>query len=290
MTIFADAFKQQSVFYAAKRLLDAGVSVIPVNGKRPAVYTWSQYQQRRMSVEGFMQHMYRQPVSGLAIIGGKVSNNLVVIDLDGIAAVNRFVSTFPDIAENTLTTTSGSGVGMHCYLIVADMPPNVRRDGVEIRGEGCYTVAPPSIHPNTGKPYTLKAGLPVLNVPHIKPIVRWLKPVVSVEKARYVAIKPGGSNPAWVAAAVTRQIDDLRSTSINVNNKLNAVSYSLARICANPRSGLSAHSIQQQIMDSIPEYIARDGYQAARNTMLSGWNAGWRKPAHIPKATNGRTN
>jgi len=267
-------------------LISRGISVLPVQGKRPAVRSWARFQAQIMPPQDFNAIMRSSPQLGIAIVAGEVSQNLVIVDLDGLEAVRRFRDAFPDLCDS-LTVASGSGLGQHIYLHVDDMPPNKRRNGVEVRGNGCYTVCPPSIHPTTGKLYRLENNAPVLRVKNIAPVLRWLSPPPSSPPPS--SPRPNGANDAWVSSAVMRELRNLRNAPQgNVNNTLNAVSYRLARICANPESGLDPHAIQSQIMNQVIEYRAHKGERAAEKTMLSGWGAGWHKPVSIPKARYGR--
>ncbi|MEM6283786.1 MAG: bifunctional DNA primase/polymerase, partial [Chloroflexota bacterium] len=281
---------ESSAYDAGLALLNAGVSVLPVIGKRPAVFNWSRFQAEAMNAPDWMEATYGNNSIGVAAIAGAVSGNLVIIDLDGLPAMKSFVGRFPDLTES-LCVGSGSGNGMHIYLRVDNMPPNRRKNGVEIRGEGCYTVCPPSIHPVTGNRYQLLHDAPILQFNNINPVLRWLNPEKPVPNTEVNDLRPSGGNDAWVTAALLREITNLRLASEgNVNNTLNAVSYRLARIAANPDSGLIPSDVQSTILASIPDYIAREGERAARNTMMSGWRAGWAKPAHIPQAQYGRDN
>lgn len=107
----------------------------------------------------------RWPNLNVAIVCGKVSGNLVVLDFD--EDDEKDVHGFDTLAEwedehgelpRTATAITGRG-GMH-YLYRASRPvhPSVNRDkGVDVRGEGSYIVAPPSVHPN-GSLYRWNAG------------------------------------------------------------------------------------------------------------------------------------
>lgn len=87
----------------------------------------------------------------LAIRTGAVSG-IVVIDIDPGhgGAINA------DLMPRTAYVVTGSG-GLHLYYRHPGVPvPNSQSrlaPGVDVRGDGGYVVAPPSIHPRTGQPY-----------------------------------------------------------------------------------------------------------------------------------------
>jgi len=102
-----------------------------------------------------------------AIVCGRVSGNFFVIDFDDKKAVSKFdeikrreMSLFLVMAINE-TLIVKTGRGLHIYLRA---PDNIevktqKFDGVDIKGEGGYVVAPPSIHPS-GATYTFVANDP----------------------------------------------------------------------------------------------------------------------------------
>lgn len=94
-------------------------------------------------------------------IGIATGNSLMVIDLDvddgqgedGIATLRAWENEHGELPE-TCSVVTGRG-GLHLYYVV-DEPVgcSVNKDaGVDIRGDGGYVVAPPSIHPDTGRAY-----------------------------------------------------------------------------------------------------------------------------------------
>jgi len=105
------------------------------------------------------------PDLNIAIVCGRASNNLVVLDFDeddekdvhGFDTLSEWEDESGELPA-TATAITGNG-GMH-YLYRANNPyhPSVNRDlGVDVRGEGSYIVAPPSVHPN-GRRYEWNRG------------------------------------------------------------------------------------------------------------------------------------
>ena len=99
------------------------------------------------------------PERNIGIATGTDYSGLVVIDIDdkngkcGSASLRDWEMEHGDLPE-TVTAISGSG-GTH-YYFYTDKPFRSKTDimeGVDIRANGGYIIAPPSIHPVTGHPY-----------------------------------------------------------------------------------------------------------------------------------------
>lgn len=185
------AARNENPVAAAVAYAAAGYSVLPLRGKKPALKTWEQLQQRRpdvLEIGRWQKWGWRWNVG---IICGVVSGNLVVIDLDGLNAVGLFESAFPAWLD-TYTVATGSGEGKHLYYHVQDLPTttrvNVAGGNLEMRANGCYVVAPPSIHPDTGMSYRVERDVPPLRVKHMNGVKRWLYQFIAAKQPRP---KPG---------------------------------------------------------------------------------------------------
>jgi uncharacterized membrane protein len=173
------AAQEQTALAAALAYAALGLSVIPLVGKRPALTTWTEYQQTAASQETIKAWNNAGLLKNIGIVCGKVSGNLVALDLDGAAGYPAFVATFPTLAE-TYTVASGGGVGKHVYFGVEQMPASVKAMGtpignLELCGEGRQVVAPPSIHPTTGQLYRVEQAMDVLRVPDLTELVMWIE-------------------------------------------------------------------------------------------------------------------
>ena len=164
---------------AALAYATLGLSVIPLDGKRPALPTWTQYQQEAASSEAIKAWSSAGLLQNIGIVCGSVSGNLVVLDLDGAAGYPAFAATFPALAE-TYTVASGGGVGRDGYFYVDIFPPSIKAmntpiGNLELCGEGRQVVAPPSIHPTTGQPYRVEKALDILHVSDLAALAAWIK-------------------------------------------------------------------------------------------------------------------
>ena len=141
--------------------------------KRPAIKSWAPYQ-KQLPSESELEKWFKGKVRNIAVICGRISGNLVVIDFDCEKRFKEFIAKLKNASiglqwavENTWIVKTGKGY--HVYLRLeseSDLPGNKVRvsEGVDIRGEGGYVVAPPSKHP-TGTQYVF-----ILNDPRETPI------------------------------------------------------------------------------------------------------------------------
>jgi len=106
-------------FKIARKLLRAGVSIIPTQptSKSPAVSTWKQYQQH-LADEDRLPEWFSNG-NNLAIIGGAVSGNLLILDFDHPGLYDEFRQMCEDhdldILNECAVVETPSG-GNHVYL------------------------------------------------------------------------------------------------------------------------------------------------------------------------------
>jgi hypothetical protein len=124
----------------------AGYSIIPLNprSKIPLV-EWREFQTKRPTVDQ-VSNWFIDHERNIAIITGAVSG-LVVVDVDEVRGgkVQELIDRFP---TNMIAKT---GKGYHLYYSYPGWNVENRVDilpGVDIRGDGGFVVAPPSIHAN----------------------------------------------------------------------------------------------------------------------------------------------
>jgi hypothetical protein len=120
----------------------------PSPGKKPLIFS-SEYHQRLPTDQEIRQWWAKWPVANVAIITGNISKNLAVLDADdesAIELVNRMCS---EILSKIPTVLSQRG-GRHFYFSnsVVSTSITVRGYHLDVRADGVYIVAPPSIGPN----------------------------------------------------------------------------------------------------------------------------------------------
>ena len=169
------AAEKQTTSAAALAYAALGMSVLPLEGKRPTLNNWKAYQQHRADEQTIRAWRF----GNVGIVCGAVSGNLVVLDLDALAGYAAFAATFPELAE-TYTVASGGGVGRHVYFYAEQLPPSVKAmktpiGNLELCGNGRQVVAPPSVHPVTGNRYRIEKPLDILRVPDLNALAAWIE-------------------------------------------------------------------------------------------------------------------
>ncbi len=134
-----------------------GWQVIPLNGKIPR----TEYGYKDATTDpGIIEAWWNKwPDANVGIVTGAVSG-LVVLDVDRhgedgmktLADLEREYGSIP----STLQVKTGGG-GIHYYFRYpkeGKAPCRTRiYPGIDIKGDGGYVVAPPSLHPDTHRPY-----------------------------------------------------------------------------------------------------------------------------------------
>jgi hypothetical protein len=152
--------------------LQAGLSIIPISNKIPTIKSWSEYQTRVPRPDELVYH------DGYALICGKVSGNIEVLDIDvkhdpEKKLLTRLKETigpefFSELQQTIVIQSTPSG-GYHfiyrCETIAGNKKLAKTATGeviLETRGEGGYV----AIAPTPG--YVIKKG-DLLNIPTITP-------------------------------------------------------------------------------------------------------------------------
>lgn len=183
---------------------------LPHGSKVPKLQRW---QERATTDDGKLMQWFATTDRGVAIATGRESG-LWVLDVDvagdkaGDETLAELCATHGDLPP-TRTSITGSG-GVH-YLFAWPTDGREPRNsagtrlgpGLDVRGEGGFIVAPPSVHPN-GRTYEWDAGEP----DEVAEAPEWLlalvcppdpEPVRAVENAEQRSDRPGDQ---W-AASVT---------------------------------------------------------------------------------------
>jgi len=155
----------------------AGWSVVPLrpHDKRPLI-EWERFQDERASPAIIAAWYRRWPDANVGIVTGEISN-LVVLDIDphhgGDDSIERLERQFTPLPVTVEATTGGGG--RHLYFA---HPGRLVRNrtglapGIDLRADGGYVVAPPSVHPS-GRCYAWVPGRsPADMVPTAAP--RWI--------------------------------------------------------------------------------------------------------------------
>jgi hypothetical protein len=166
----------------ARDYIAKGLSIIPIGRgtKEPAYHllplvydetsgkdrhSWGMYQERYPEPEELVA-WFVGAENGIAIVCGKVSGGLVVLDIESVELYERWRELAEALLDPSLLDQLpivATGKGRHVYFRMPEPVGNLRlaMDGktllAETRGQGGCAVVPPTVHPS-GATYTLING------------------------------------------------------------------------------------------------------------------------------------
>jgi len=132
--------------------LRLGLSVIPLawSTKTPVI-EWKEYQ-KRLPTREEIESWFNKDLYNIAIICGSVSQGLLVVDFDNYEYYKNWCLELPEEWKKILSWTwiARTGRGAHVYFRykrALRTKPKLR-EGIDIKAEASYVVAPPSLHPS----------------------------------------------------------------------------------------------------------------------------------------------
>ncbi|UMZ72554.1 phage/plasmid primase, P4 family [Natranaerofaba carboxydovora] len=133
-----------------KDYLNSGYSIIPINPKsKTPIIEWKEYQNKRPSEEELIKWWRKWPNANIGIVTGKISG-IFVLDVDGKEGEKSLDGY--ELPDTAVAETGGGGrhyffehPGFICKNFTGILP------NVDIRGDGGYIVAPPSLHESGNK-------------------------------------------------------------------------------------------------------------------------------------------
>ena len=176
--------KKEFLINEAAKLLTQGLNPIAVDGQKRAVATWKIYNEDTITINAITQQINLSKAEGIAVICGKVSGNLEVIDFDLkndvsgnlMERYNALIS--PELLARLRTIKTRSG-GFHYYYRCAkiennqklasrpataaelkDTPTQKQLVIIETRANGGYVVAPPSL----GYSFEQNVNIPIISI------------------------------------------------------------------------------------------------------------------------------
>lgn len=240
----------------ALRYLRLGYSVIPLRarGKEPLI-AWQEYQTRCPLVTEVREWWTKWPDANIGIVTGKVSG-IGVVDVDGpegLTEAIRLGFTSP------LVSLTGKGRQL-IYRHTEGLLCNAVRKypGIDVRGDGGYVVAPPSIHPNGRRYQWVSASAVALKnlLPNFP---------VSVFSATSAPTKLQTGKPAgWIATALAEmQPGNIDNTLFRICARLRADGYSEidAKTLLEPhalKAGATPGHLDDKIANVWKRYVPND--------------------------------
>ena len=173
--------------YAEYYTKNMGLRVFPCNGKKPATphgckdATTDPAQIAEWWGGGSAYNVAIATGSGLVVLDVDTNHDAGKYGDETLADLEQQYGKLPD----TWTCLTGGG-GVHYYFRCEDLAMTVGVEfapGLDYRGAGGYVIAPPSIHPTTGRAYEWEASSTPANVP-LAPLPEWLHRLMLQGKAK----------------------------------------------------------------------------------------------------------
>ena len=127
-------------------------------GKHPRIKAWQNHATSDRDI--VTQWFTRWPDSNIGVATG---SGLIVLDLDGAEEAQKFAAIAGPHGGLPETLTALTGRGLHVYL-AGDLSGSKKVDGLLVRGEGGYVIAPPSLHAS-GRNYQWIKDLTIASAP-----------------------------------------------------------------------------------------------------------------------------
>jgi len=269
---------------AAKEYLALGWSVIPLEpgGKLPPEITpggkrfsWKPYQTRQASERELTGWLQRWRRCNLGIVTGQVSG-VIVLDIDSPEA-----AAWVEMQGVPLTPTVKTGKGQHLFFrhpggTVRNFASKVVA-GLDLRGDGGYVCAPPSVH-ETGTVYQWEIGpdTPLADPPG------WLLDLIRGDTPAPAQQHNVNGRHPYVEAAVNSEIGRLARTTEGVrNDQLFQTAASLGELVGG--GYLNRGELERELL-GVALQIGL-GEREATATIQSGLETGIKQPRQIPEQT-----
>jgi hypothetical protein len=260
---------------AALEYARLGLAVLPcgVRGKEPATRRGlHEATSNPMAIERW----WRAREYNVAIRTGAVSG-LWVVDIDG--AVGRDSLAELQARHGALPTTAVSITrnGFHLWWrYIGPVPSSAARiaPGIDVRADGAYAVAPPSVHPS-GHLYSWTDDAPTGDLPNAPDwLVRLARARPQIEVTP-TAVPREGTPSAYGQAALERELAILAATPAGArNHALNRAAFRLFQLVAGGE--LDRDSVVAGLVDASQRnrLVAEDGMRSVMVTIRSGERAG----------------
>ena len=241
---------------------NAGKHPIPTNGLNAATH----------DPEKIRAWWGKTPTANIGIATGEISG-LVVLDVDprhkGDESMKEMVKEWGDAWLNTYTVQTGSGGYHHYYQHPGERVPNIPafRSGLDIKADGGYIVAPPSLHASGGHYEVLEGIDEMLTIPD------WLDALIASRKGTQtkadvlpeVIVSGGRNNMLTSLAGTMRRRGEGEAVILAALQERN-------KTCSPPLREGELRAIVRSVMRYAPgevDYTALSG-SAPRQELITG--------------------
>ena len=262
---------QSVMLTQAQGYADAGKYVFPVKVKSKQPANGNSFKGATISKE-VIHNFWKDIAFNIGLATGEV-NNLVVVDVDDEQIWAKFVATQGELPQGPKVIT---GKGHHLYFAYPKGRQIRNRqapgNGFDIRANGGYVVAPPSIH-HSGKVYRFTKSPELSELPELP---EWLLELIAEpEKSanttlNFTAPIPASSDSTpWAIAGLDGECQTIASTTEGSRNgNLNKGSFRVAQLVAGGElashvaiGALRQAGLQCGLPASEVEKTLKSGYQ-----------------------------
>lgn len=183
---------------------DLGFSVIPLGKnetddlKRPSLSDWKRFQIKRPVKDEIKTWLNAGLFKSIGIIGGKVSGNLAIIDFDDDKIPEQIGLKLEKIADNGhIVVKTGKGYHIYCKDKDKVKTRKVAPASMDLKAEGGYVVAPPSMHENGSQYIFINKEIPK-DIPTINVKEMFDEIVYKVKEARGLKVEENETDPPCI--------------------------------------------------------------------------------------------
>lgn len=219
----------------------------------------------------------RWPAANIGVVTGRPSG-LVVVDVDpehgGVDSMRQLVAEHGPLPPGPRVRTGSGGWHVMFTWPGHDVPNSTSRvgPGVDIRGDGGYVIAPPSLHAAGDRYVWTSGGRPPL-------LPEWLERMVEPPRIRPSTtrepIPVSEALDRWAAAALRGEIERVRFAPEGTrNHTLNRAAFALGQIAG--AGVLDTDAVESYLLQAAA--AAGLGEREAALTVRSGMTAGMARP------------
>jgi hypothetical protein len=227
-----------------------------------------------------------------------IPSGFIVTDVDGPKGAESLAQLEAEHGPLPKTRVSTTGKGKHYWFIARiEIPCSISKvaPGIDIKADGGYIVAPPSIHPN-GSVYRFENDAPLVDAPEWlvklaiqKPTKAAPLPVISdisvptCDEFGFPRGFGGGCRDHYCRAALEREVDAVATTIPGTrNHALNRASFNLHQLVAIGK--LDGREVVERLYQAAHAcgLLQDEGAHQVMATIQSGAKAGLQCPRRLP--------
>ena len=143
-----------------RTILDAAIAYLshrlcpiplPYGQKKPAI-PWKEFQ-TRLPTQVEITRSFGNGLSNIAVVCGRVSGNLTVLDFDAHDGCERLFGDLSKLFRKTTVVATSRGLHVYCQTTQPVSSFRIKDLNLEVLSNGHFVLAPPSLHP-TGVRYS----------------------------------------------------------------------------------------------------------------------------------------